>query len=343
VYELDPLADSRWPDFVRRHPDASVFHTREWLEALRRTYGYAAVAYTTSPPATPLTNGVVFCDVRSWLTGRRLVSLPFADHCEPLLGTAADRDAILGELRRSVDSRRWRYLEIRPTRMDFQATAFSSSSSFAFHRLDLQPSLDELFRALHKDSIQRKVRRAEREALVYETGRSASLVQAFYDLQLITRRRHQLPPQPLAWFRTLTDCLGGRISISIAAKEGVPVAGIVVLRHGTTLVYKYGASDARHHNLGAMPFLFWHAIREGKTAGFRLLDLGRSDSDNEGLITFKDRLGAARTRLSYARYPASTAPALGPSRAMAAARLIFARLPDPLLATTGRLFYRHVG
>ncbi len=42
---------------------------------------------TTCAPDAPLTDGVVFCEVDSWLTGRRLVSLPFSDHCEPLLQT----------------------------------------------------------------------------------------------------------------------------------------------------------------------------------------------------------------------------------------------------------------
>src|SRR6185436_335791 len=121
-------------------------------------------------------------------------------------------------------------------------------------------------------------------------------------LLLLTRRRHHLPPQPVEWFRNLLECMGDRFMICLALKDDRPVAGIVLLRHRDTLVYKYGASDADVHNLGAMPFLFWNAIREAKAAGIRRLDLGRSDSDNAGLITFKDRLGADRSTLAYVRY-----------------------------------------
>ena len=39
VSVIDPLADARWDELVERHPRASVFHTRGWLEALKRTYG----------------------------------------------------------------------------------------------------------------------------------------------------------------------------------------------------------------------------------------------------------------------------------------------------------------
>ena len=72
-------------EFISRHESASVFHSPPWLEAVRRTYGYTPVVYTTSPPSSPLSNGIVLCQIDSWLTGRRMVSVPFSDHCEPLL------------------------------------------------------------------------------------------------------------------------------------------------------------------------------------------------------------------------------------------------------------------
>ena len=98
VHQIDPFQDLRWPDFVNRHPRASVFHTRGWLETLVRTYSYSLVAFTTSAPTSELNNGVVFCQVRSWLTGRRMVSLPFLDHCEPLVSEPSDLEFLLQHL-----------------------------------------------------------------------------------------------------------------------------------------------------------------------------------------------------------------------------------------------------
>ena len=34
VYAIDPLRDSRWPELIARHPNASVFHTRGWLRRI---------------------------------------------------------------------------------------------------------------------------------------------------------------------------------------------------------------------------------------------------------------------------------------------------------------------
>jgi lipid II:glycine glycyltransferase (peptidoglycan interpeptide bridge formation enzyme) len=344
VYTLNPQDDPRWPVFVRQHPQSSVFHTPEWLEAVKQTYGYESVVLTTSAPNNELTNGVVLCRINSWLTGRRMVSVPFADHCEPLIDAPADRRAIVDELSRVVERRTCKYVELRPLSDEFaEQPRLFSGQSFCFHVLDLRPSEDELFKRLHKTSTQNKVRRAEREGLQYVEGRSPLLLQQFYDLMLLTRRRHKLPPQPITWFENLAECMGDRLAFCVATSRDRPVAAMLTLRHERTLTYKYGASDAELHSLGGMPFLFWNVIRRAKDAGVTALDLGRSDADNAGLITFKDRLGAARSTVTYVRCSAAGNRSARQGYGMVLAKGLFARLPDSLLTTAGRLLYRHIG
>src|SRR6202161_895955 len=113
-FQLDPTTDARWSRFVELHPKASVFHTVGWLQTLQHTYGYEPLAFTTSPPDTGLENGIAFCYITSWLTGRRLVSLPFSDHCEPLVDTADALDAMASALEQECRGRQWRYVEVRP-------------------------------------------------------------------------------------------------------------------------------------------------------------------------------------------------------------------------------------
>src|SRR5438128_782655 len=99
VFEIDPQQDQRWTSLVESHSHSSVFHSAQWLDALRTTYGYAPTVFTSSPPDAHLTNGIVFCRVGSWLTGSRLVSLPFSDHCEPLVDNAAALNTLLAAIR----------------------------------------------------------------------------------------------------------------------------------------------------------------------------------------------------------------------------------------------------
>ena len=94
----------------------------------------------------------------------------------------------------------YKYAELRQRTHEKDAESWKDSDSFCMHMLSLEPEADRLFCNLHKDCIQRKVRRAEKERLVYEAGRSEEMVRKFYDLLLRTRRRHCLPPQPMRWF-----------------------------------------------------------------------------------------------------------------------------------------------
>ena len=114
IHVLDPLLDDRWDDLVARHPRASAFHERGWLEALSRTYGYEPLVLTSAPAGEPLKDGLVLCRVYSWLTGARLVSLPFADHCEPLLNEFSHSLEFVNWLRTECDRQRWKYIEFRP-------------------------------------------------------------------------------------------------------------------------------------------------------------------------------------------------------------------------------------
>jgi hypothetical protein len=344
VYQLNPVRDERWPRFVERHPCSSIFHTRAWQEALGRTYGYDPVVFTTTSPEAELTNGIVGSRVNSWLTGRRLVSTPFADHCDPLVKAPSDYAELLDHLESVARTEKLRYAEVRMEMPEpWPETQFGLAKTFAFHRLDLRLSMDDLFMRFHKAGIQRKVRRAEREGLVHEMGRSDLHLRNFYDLLTMTRRRHGLPPQPLEWFQQLRRCFGGALSVHVAFKNQQPVASILTLTHKDTLFYKYGGSDAAHHSSGAMPYLFWAVIRLGQTAGLSRLDLGRSDLDNPGLITFKERLGATPSILTYLRFPAPRASRRKTRYVVQIGRQLVRVIPNGLLVQVGRLAYRHAG
>ena len=345
VYGFDPLRDARWSELTARHPDASVFHTTAWLQALRRTYAYRPVGFTTSPAGTPLDNGVVFCEIHSWLTGHRLASLPFADHCDPLVDGGGALKAISSHLDLIRRDRKWDYVELRPrTDRVSPAPGIVPSARFWFHQLDLRPPEETLFAAFHKTSVQQQIHRAEREGLSYDEGRDERMIGLFYRLLVLTRKRHQLPPQPVAWFRHLADAFGASMKIRIARLDGQAIAGILTLRHRDAMVYKYAASDADFHARGGTQLLLWRAIQDARSSGCTTFDFGRSDFDNHGLAVFKDRWGAARSTITYWRYAAPDA-APSPLRhyAMAGAKQLLNHVPQVCRMAAGRFLYRHAG
>ena len=176
VYQLNPLEDPRWELLSLQHPSASVFHTSAWLRALQLSYGYQPVVLTTSSPEEDLTNGIVFCRVKSRITGNRLVSLPFSDHCEPLFGDPNELASLLSMLKTDRVQKDTKYVEIRPLHAKLaEQSSFEAAETFWHHRIDLRTPTDTLFLQFHTN-IQRNIKRAEQKFLRYETGRSNELL-----------------------------------------------------------------------------------------------------------------------------------------------------------------------
>lgn len=343
VFRIDPLQDARWKALLEWHPDASIFHRVEWLQALKSSYGYTPFALTTSAPGTPLMDGLPVCEIKSPLTGRRFVSIPFSDHCQPLVSDPRAVNAFIHTLTECVTASRQKYFEIRAITYDPNENPdIGISHTYHLHRLDLRPSLDSLFKKFDKSSVQRKIRRAERELLRYEEGSSEKLLNCFYKLMIMTRRRHGLPPQPLKWFQALLTSFGPDLKIRVAFNKDAAIASILTIAYKKTLVYKYGCSDLRHSNLGGNALVFWHAIQDAKAQGMEELDMGRSDLENQGLAVFKENWGAQRSSLNYMRYPVqSTKP--GPENLIKHVRSLISIAPDVSLVMLSNLFYRHIG
>lgn len=345
LYRLDPLYDPRWGRFLESCSDATIFHTPGWLKALRETYDYEPVVFTTAAPGQELSNGIAFCRVSSWLTGERLVSVPFADHCEPLAIHTVDRSALFRRLRAKLPDLSCS-VELRPLaseclRSDLQSY-FVPSTTFYHHVLSLEPDLDTLFGSFHKDCLQRRIRRAEQDRLIFREGVSAELLNQFYRLFVITRKRHGVPPPPFKWFQNLRDCLGTQMTVGLVSNGDRAIAAVITLRFEDKVIYKYGGSDAQYHATGAVPLLFWRTIQRAKATGARQFDLGRTDHTDRGLIRFKDHFGAKLSTISYFRYPAGQRT-VGDISTTPLARKLVRLLPEPTFRLMGAWLYQHMG
>jgi len=239
LHEVAPLRDPRWQDLVQRHSGESVFHSVGWLRALQLTYGYEPVVFSTSPPAKELSNGFAFCRVRSWLTGNRIVSLPFSDRCAPLCEAEDQFEVLLLELQKPKLSEQWKYVELRPAGHRFgskvQKVGFKPTASYILHHIDLELSNPMIFMGLHKNCVQRRILHAERVGVVELCGMSEKLLRDFYRLMVRTRGRHGLAPAPYVWYKNVCECLGDVADLRVAYKNDVPIAALLIL-HSRTLV-----------------------------------------------------------------------------------------------------------
>jgi CelD/BcsL family acetyltransferase involved in cellulose biosynthesis len=288
--------DDDWSTFVLSRPEAVAFHHPAWARAIADTYGYRPFGIAVRNGQGRLLAALPVIEVRHRPLPASWVSLPYSDHC-PLLRdpSVADAEVIaaLDVLRRAEGVGR---LEIR----DGLHGVPSVPAGAYLHALALDADADAVFARLHRNQVQRNIRRAQREGVqVRRAQAERDVSEVFFDLHLRTRRRLGVPVQPKRYFRALWHRVldAGLGFASIASVDDTPVAAAVFLAFNGTVIYKYGASDARAWTVRANHLLFWDAIEWGCRHGYRTFDWGKTGADDEGLREFKLRWGTTERLL----------------------------------------------
>jgi CelD/BcsL family acetyltransferase involved in cellulose biosynthesis len=339
---IDPTTDPRWLALLEAGP-GGLFHSPPWLRALAEAYGFTVRAYCATDIAGEALGGVAFCEIADAL-GRRLVSVPFSDVCDPLVSSPDVWDALFTRLQAHGAPIHLRCLD--------QGTAWNDerlavTKRARWHTLSLRPAPEALWDGLD-GSTQRALRRAERAGVVIRPLEGAAGLREFLALHVTLRKRkYRLLAQPPAFFEAMArhfDEIAGWFPLGAFLGERL-IAATIYLRWSDTLYYKFNASalDALHVRPNSL--LIWAGMLLGRALGCRVLDLGPSDDDQPGLIRFKGHFGAEERELRFLRY----APPGWPDERAAEARRRLGRLtaaltapdvPDEVTARAGTLLYR---
>jgi Acetyltransferase (GNAT) domain len=341
VCRADPLNDARWDGLLAECGSATIFHSSAWARVLSGSYGFSPL-YLVEGESGRTPSLLPIMEVDSRLTGRRGVSLPFSDECEPAAGDAAAFGRMFGEALRLGRERSWKYLEIRGGR-PFLGQAPSSTSYFG-HRLPLKAGESSLFGSLDS-STRTAIRKAEHGAVTIEFSREAGAVREFYRLLCKTRKRHGAPPQPFRFFLSVhREILEKSLGWVVLAKvAGRPVAGAVFFHSGGTATYKYGASDESFKHLRPNNLVMWEAIRRYSAEGYGVLDFGRTSLANEGLRRFKLSWGTEERTIEYFRYDLRRSRfVIVPDEASGWQARIFRLMPTSLARLVGAAAYKHL-
>jgi CelD/BcsL family acetyltransferase involved in cellulose biosynthesis len=283
-----------------------LYYQPAWLNLISQVYGYS-VSTLTSTNTNGEINGILpVCTVSSPITGKRIVALPFSDHC-PLLAHALyvrwllplspDPDTIWSSLRKPI-----------------QRQIKKSESLGVKVRLARQRDEITSFYRLHVRTRSQK------------HGMPAQPSRFFLDL----------------WD---TFAAQGALQLLLAEHQGSVIAGMILLAAGATVRYAYGASHEAYLPLAPNNLLMWTAITWGCQHGYQTLDLGRTACDNAGLMEFKRRWGATQEPLPYYYSPRVDGLASTSERSWKFRLLTdcWRRMPLQVAGPLGGHLYKHLG
>ncbi len=343
LHVVDPCEYLGWDDLLSGRPDAGIFHTSGWARVLRDTYGHRPFYFCRLEEGC-LAELLPVMEVRSRLTGKRGVSLPFTDSVLVLQSEGRGEKPLYDAAVNVGRERGWRYLECRGDNSESGWGGSASSVSFYSHTIDLTCGAETLFKGL-ESSVRRGIRKAEQKKLTVECDSTIEGVKAYYQLHCGTRRRHGAPPQPFRFFENIAHyVLGqGHGLVGIARLEAQPIAAAVFFHFGREAVYKFGASDLNFQHLRPNNLLMWEAIKRLAGQGLAALQMGRTSLGNEGLRRFKLGFGARETELSYSKYDFRKAAFVQDvDRAETWMNNVLRLLPGRLFRLAGALLYPHL-
>lgn len=339
---INPLERPDWDDLVISAQDYSFFHSSNWARVLNDSYGYKPV-YSVSMENGRLLALVPCMEVRSILTGKRGVSLPFTDSCNPVIISESRFRDSMDLLKEYGKGANWDYIEFRGGW--YFSPDVPCSGYYLGHILPLQGGEEAIFSGF-RDSTARNIRKAVKMGVNVELFTTRESMDEFRRLNCITRKLHGLPPQPDHFFDSVYEHVISKNHgmIVLASYNTRKIAGAVFFQFGDRAYYKYGASDRDYQELRANNLVMWEAIRWFSGRGFKTLCFGRTEPGASGLRQFKSGWGSSEQKIMYFRYDLAKERVIGDGSPVKERFYpIFHALPIPLLKIAGIVLYRHMG
>jgi predicted N-acyltransferase len=337
-----------WDAFVAQHPLGLIYHLSSWKEMLERAFSHIKGHFLVlRDESGKIIAGIPVYAVKSWLLGNRLVSIPYASICDPLITGVEQYQKLLPALVALQKETTSHSIEIRTIRTLAWISDSSSVASnlWLHHYLPLDRPLEEL-RERFSYSVRRSINRAQRDGLQVRQEMNESACSSFHQLSMHTRRRLGLPPIPFSFFDSMRKSFGSsQMVVFTAAIHGKTIGAWLTLHFRDTLHLEYYGAIPQAYKEGASYLLTWEAIRHACSVGCELVSFGRTDPWNEGLLNFKRRwvtieepIGISRI-LVNGRQPARYKSV---KRNMIS-RWVFSNAPQPLREALASFIYRHHG
>lgn len=302
---------SEWHNIVSQFEDLSIIQLWEYGEAKTRLQGWRAVhqvfycdevvegAVQVMVKMLPgLNRGVVWIN-RGPLWQKR--------------GEAADPNTFNEMLAQMIDywvKKEKMYLRVAPTVLDGvqhrsllldQGLSAIPSRQWISAKVDLTQSLEAIRRNLEK-KWRNCLARAEKLDVGLNVGNSEGFLNEFIaDYVNFLKGKNfttSITPEFIAMFQQMFPP-DRKMWILTARLSGVKLGSILIATYGNSAEYLAGAVNEQGKKVNAGQFLLWNALREMKSKGFQLFDLGGADPQKtpKGIMHFKQGLNGAPYQL----------------------------------------------
>ena len=306
VITVDPTTDPRWDNFVENHRFGWIVHLSGWKNILESNFPHMkGHCLALIDPATDnIKAALPLYEVRSWLTGNRLVSIPLAQLSDPLVENRTDMERLIAAALDLSKSLKTSHVEIRTIdSLSLFKTGHSGVDEvYRHHFLPLDRDLEAIKKSLHYKAVRYEINKAARNKLDLKIADSETDLEAFQVLFTQTRKRLGAPYQPYPFLKSIWDTFYplNMIKLLLARHEGQTVAGLLFFEFNGRFSAEIAGWDRSYSDMSPNHFLYWEGIKLAHQNGNKVFDFGITSTNNESLMNFKSRWGT--TAVDQHRY-----------------------------------------
>lgn len=288
VETLDTEAqEESWNAYVQGHPAATVAHTLALREAIAETYGHA-MKYLCAWSGDGRVIGVLpLVQLKSWLFGNYIVSIPYFNYGGVLADNAEAADALLhaaGEWQREIGSD---HIELRHA-SDLAKGLPQRTDKVSFW-LPL-PANEQALWTSFSSKLRAQIRRAEKETPEIVIGK-AELLREFYAVFSRNMRDLGTPVYGMDFFRNLLDSFPDTANIVVARINGVAVGASFLMAFGNRMEIPWASTVRAYNHTGINMLMYWSVLKFAISQRYEFFDFGRC-TEHSGTYRFKQQWGA---------------------------------------------------
>ena len=333
---------SEWQEFVARCRSSTLFHDLRWSDAVGRCFHHRPLHLVAREGRRGNICGILpLFEVRSFLAGRLLVSVPYGVYGGIAAESAGAAEALLDAAAWWARKLEVNYLELRhlePNNFDLPTDGryVTFIKALPERAEDCLAQLPRKARAAARHAINRYRLRAEFRP---------DLLSAVYDLYARNVRRLGSPVYPKRFFRLLAQLFGEKCICQVVFYGEVMVAGLMSFIFKDYFMPYYSGSLPAYRRTNANNFLYLKAMEYGVEHGCRYFDFGRTRRANIGPYQFKKNQGFEPRPLPYQvlLVRARQMPRLDPgAERFGPAQAIWRRLPLPITRWLGGMVTRAI-
>lgn len=282
-----------WDGFVSQQPSGTLFHTTAWKRIIERAFGYKS-CYLLAENEGRIEGVLPLFTVSNPLTGRTLISSPFAVYGGACSANAAAQAELVHAACELAHEQKVEYLEFRFRQAD-DVPGFITKDLYVTFDFDIDSDHDRLFKSLPKDT-RYMIRKGQKAGLTVSNGNAG--LDEFFNVYAQSVRNLGTPVFSKKFFRIILEELGNDAEIMVVRKDQTAVSAVMSFRFRDWILPYYGGStlDGRHY--AANNFMYWELLESARQRGIRHFDFGRSKKGT-GAYEFKSAWNMRESALPY--------------------------------------------